>query len=226
VPTIIVKNPANAHAHLFYGLETPVCTGPNSRGKPFWYAKSVQLAMRTKLHADPGYARLMAKNPFHPSWHTQWIPKLYDLGELSEYVTLPKGLPARDSEPGGTGRNCNLFDLLRHWAYQQMRDFEQQGRNFDRWDDYVLAQAEAINTSTFCHDPLPFSEVKSIAKSVAKWAWKTITPESFSAIQSARGRKGGRPTTTKDGEPWLELGISRATWHRWRKDGRLPPNPS
>jgi len=94
VPTIIVKNPANAHAHLFYGLEAPVCSSINARRKPLWYAKAVQFAMRTKLNADPGYAGLMTKNPFHPDWHTQWVPKLYDLGELSEYVTLPGRLPA------------------------------------------------------------------------------------------------------------------------------------
>jgi len=228
VPTIIVKNPVNAHAHLFYGLESPVCTSVNARRKPPRYAKAVQFAMRTKLNADPGYAGLIAKNPFHPDWHTQWIPKLYDLGELSEYVTLPNRLPAPDPEPGGIGRNCDLFGLLRRWAYRQVRDFERKNRDFDRWDNIVLNQAEAINASTFRHDPLPFSEVKSTAKSVAKWVWVNFSDkasnEAFSQVQSERGQLGGRPrTTTECGDPWQELGISRATWYRRRKTGMLPP---
>jgi len=223
VPTIIVKNPANAHANLFYGLETPVCSSVSGRIGPQRYFKAVRDTMRIKLDADPGYANLIAKNPFHPHWHTQWMPKLYDLGELCEYVTLPKKAPRLAPDLSHLKRNSKLFELLRLWAYKQVLVFEREGGGFDQWDAYVLDQAEAINASAFPHNPLPFPKVKSTAKSAAKWVWANFSNQAFSAIQSARGRKGGRPrTTTSSGKPWQALGISRSSWYEKRKAGLLP----
>jgi hypothetical protein len=61
------------------------------------------------------------------------------------------------------------------------------------------------------------SEVKAIAKSIAKWTMFHFTPQQFSASQAKKGRKskgGGRPSL---GEPWEALGISRATYFRRKK---------
>jgi len=52
------------------------------------------------------------------------------------------------------------------------------------------------------------------------WVAKTHTPE----IQAARGRKGGKvskrkavPDSAETQQPWLALGISRATFYRRKK---------
>jgi len=70
----------------------------------------------------------------------------------------------------------------------------------------------------------PINEVKAIAKSIARWTWRNFSDAAFSAVQSARGKLGGRPaTTTLNGAPWEAQGISRATYYRRQKSGLLVP---
>lgn len=218
-PTITVSNPDNGHAHLFYGLTTPVVKGSAAREAPLRYAALVQAAYLARLRADPGYAHQIAKNPLHPAWRSLWVNHLYDLGELAEYVTLPKRLPRRESF--GVGRNCTLFDELRAWAYQWIRQYKRNGASPEQWRDAILGQAERMNVFD---TPLASSEVRALARSVAKWTWRHFNDARFSEIQSARGKLGGRPkTTTLDGEPWTARGISRATYYRQIKSGLLVP---
>lgn len=218
-PTLTVVNPENAHAHLFYGLTTPVGMSDAARDAPIRYAAALQATLLAKLCADPGYAGLIAKNPFHDAWRALWVQHLYDLGELAEYVDLRKPPPQR--EVLGLGRNCSLFDELRAWAYQWVREYKRNDSTVEQWHRAVLGRAEKLNAFTV---PLSFTEVKAVARSVAKWTWRNFSDESFSAVQSARGKRGGRPaTTTQHGEPWGEQGISRATYYRRRKSGLLVP---
>lgn len=218
-PTVSMVNPENGHAHLAYGLVTPVATGDAARDAPIRYAAGIQAAYRASLGADNGYAGLIAKNPFHPTWRAHWVNKLYDLGELAEYVTLPKRLPAR--EHSGLFRNCSLFDELRAWAYQWVRVYKKNGATQSQWRDAVSGQAERLNQFDV---PLADSEVHAVAKSVAKWVWQRFSDDAFSALQSARGKLGGRPRSTcSEGVPWEALGISRATYYRRRQSGLLIP---
>lgn len=220
-PTVIVSNPENAHSHLFYGLKTPVCTSAEARIKPLRYAAAVEATYRVSLRADPGYAGFIAKNPFHRDWRTDWGSRLYDLSELAEYVDRLISPPMR-IEMAGLGRNCTLFEELRIWAYRSVLEYKRAGANFDLWNSGVLDQAQ--NQNSFLQ-PLLFSEVKAVAKSVARWVWRSFSPATFSARQSARGKRGGRPcTTTLFGEPWVQQGISRATFYRRRKSGLLVPD--
>jgi len=226
VPTIIVTNSANGHAHLFYGFETPIYTSKHARSKPIWLAQRLKEAIREKLKADSGYSGLMAKNPFHPDWSpcTQWTPKLYDLKELVEYVTItkPRFKKQSESDTSSLGRNCTLLNWLNRWGCREVMAFKRERKSYEQWHQHVLSQTEISNTEKFPHNPLPYSEVKSLAKSVAKWVWKHYPSQQFSNWQSARGKRGGRrKTTTKNGKPWEALGISRATWYRRRKTGQL-----
>lgn len=218
-PTMTVVNPQNAHAHVFYGLVAPVCLSDAARNAPIRYAAALQAAFVAKLCADPGYAGLIAKNPLHNAWRVLTVPKLYDLGELAEYVDLPKRLPKRAEF--GLGRNCTLFDTLRGWAYQWVREYKRNGASREQWQAAVLGQAQILNDFP---KRLAFSEVKGMAKSVARWTWSRFSDAAFSAIQSTRGKRGGRPaTTTLHGEPWANLGISRSTYYRRLSSGLLVP---
>ncbi|WP_322014903.1 replication initiation protein [Paraburkholderia sp. J12] len=219
-PSLTVINRYNAHAHLFYGLETPVVTSDAGRRSPLRYAAVVQAAYGDRLKSDPGYVGLIAKNPFHPKWKTVWGNRLYDLGELAEYVDLPKSLPKR-AATSGLGRNCDLFDELRSWSYRRVLDHQRSRAGRDEWYDAVLRQAERFNMFPEQRGgPLSFNEVKTIAKSVASWTWKHFDAGIFSDIQASRGHRGGRPaTTTRDGRPWETMGISRATYYRQRNTG-------
>ncbi|HIF9218099.1 TPA: replication initiation protein, partial [Photobacterium damselae] len=62
-----------------------------------------------------------------------------------------------------------------------------------------------------------------IAKSIAKWTMTHFTPQRFSESQARKGRKGGHKSTGGGrpslNEPWVELGISRATYFRRKKAG-------
>lgn len=218
-PTLTVSNPCNGHAHLFYGLTTPVGMSDAARGAPLRYAAAIQAAFLAKLGADPSYAGLIAKNPFHDAWRALWIQHLYDLSELAEYVELSKGRPQREAL--GLGRNCTLFDELRGWAYQWVREYKRNDASAEQWHRAVLGQAEKLNIFLV---PLSFNELRGVAKSVAKWTWRNFSDAAFSAIQSARGKRGGRPaTTTQHGEPWREQGISRATYYRRVRNDLLMP---
>lgn len=209
-PTYIVVNKLNGHAHYYYGLKTPVITSLAAKNAPIRYAAAVQNALTVKLGADPGYVGLIAKNPLNPEWYVIFNPTLYELGDLAEYLDLSKKIPKKCM--GGIGRNCELFDTVRAWAYKNVLAFKRNRCSFDTWQCSVIDQTEKLNTF---QTPLLFSEVKAIGRSIAKWTWRNFSIKEYSAIQSRRGKLGGRPrTTTKDGAPWVELGMSRATYYR------------
>lgn len=211
-PTIITTNPANGHAHILYGLTVPVVTTEAGRAAPLRYAAAVEAAFCERLDSDSGYSGLITKNPFNPAWGTLTPGKLYELGELAEWVDLNSRRARR--EVAGLGRNCTLFDDLRHWAYQNLN--KHQG-DFDSWLKALGRRAGAFNT--FPH-PLPRQEVAGIAKSVSRWVWTRykghLPDQQFSARQAARGRLGGRPMTAglPGHRPWEEMGV---TYSQFRK---------
>ena len=134
--------------------------------------------------------------------------------------------PLRGSEVSGLGRNCELFDTVRQWSYKAIREF--WAPNYKRqWNSAVYDQVEAINSQFKV--PLPVSEVKAIAKSIANWTYREFTPEKFRHSQAKKGAKGGKVggKVSKGGgrpslnEPWVELGVSRATYFRKKKKGLI-----
>jgi len=162
-------------------------------------------------------------------------PRLgYELGELAEYVDLPKHLPRRNPEQIGLGRNITLFDWLRHYAYRHIRHYKGDVRNFVLWQSHLNSKALGRN-GDFQH-PLDGKEVWHIAKSVAKWTWRRFdiaaSDARFSDQQAHRGRMGGvasgaarREGSISELQPWLDEGISRATWYR-RRSGIIVPSGS
>lgn len=143
-PNIAITNPANGHAHLWYGLEVPVCRTDAARIKPLEFLAVIQYSMTKALRADPCYAGLVAKNPVSNAWSTEWLHSFaYGMPELAEYLTLPKRLPKRAVDHG-LGRNCTLFHELRQWAYANIREYR-SGRRWADWSAATLSQAEALN---------------------------------------------------------------------------------
>lgn len=187
-PTMTVQNPENGHAHLIYGLAVPVRTASDGRPGPLRYAAAIDNALRVKLDADPGYSGLICKNPLNPFWRVmEWEPDLYSLDDLEGWLDLTQYADKRKRLPEyGLGRNCNLFDRLRLWAYKAIR---QGWPDAERWHQAVLERARAYNDF---ESPLPDSEVKATAKSVAKWTHQHLSPAGFAAVQSHRGRKKGK----------------------------------
>jgi len=204
LPNIVVINPESKHAHYLYGIAAGVSTTSASRDGPRRLLCAIDEGYRHALDADPGFTRLICKNPLHSHWKVELLrPDLYDLGELAEYVDLDAADRRIRRTPKkhrmGVGRNCSLFDSLRTWAYKWVNDYRRAG--LERWSEVILAKAESLNTF---NDPLPFSEVKATARSVAKWTFNQydgkltpsslaadgLTPEAFSLLQSNLGRMG------------------------------------
>jgi hypothetical protein len=63
-------------------------------------------------------------------------------------------------------RNVDLFDIVRRLAYREVRGAQSQ----DEFRDWVLYQCCAHNSAY--SPPLPDSEVRATARSIANWVWK------------------------------------------------------
>lgn len=167
-----------------------------AREAPLRYLNSIRNAYTALTGADQGYTGLITKNPLHGHWRTLYgHGHLFDLPELAEYVPDLNKYTDRTSpaESVGIGRNVALFEQIRHWSYREIRLFRGAGRqHFNVWSAHVLEQVEKRNGDFT--EPLPYSEVKAIAKSVAKWVWARDpqAEQQFIQRQTYRGAMGGK----------------------------------
>jgi hypothetical protein len=206
-PNVIVENPANGHAHAVWALQTPFSRTEYSRRKPLAYAAAITEGLRRSCDGDKGYSGLMTKNPLHPVWDSELVTDhLYTMdelaGSLKEAGDLPQASWRRSERRNniGLGRNCSLFETARTWAYPLVRSYPDRSQaSCDDLRERITTHAHAINLETN-DEPLPAREVEQIAKSIHKWittrfyGWTdgaTVCEATFTAIQSARGRKGG-----------------------------------
>ena len=209
-PFWTTQNPENGHAHICYKLEIPLHTSEFSSIKAIKYAQAVYYAYALKMGADLSYSQLITKNPLHPQWRTTyWTKQAYSLDYLADFIDLPKKLPKK-LEVVGLGRNVTMFEKGRHWAYTAIRDYMHH-HSSSVWEHAVKTHLEAIN-STF-EPPLPYSEVKATAKSIAKWVWQRFSYGEFSAIQAKRGAKGGKKGGAVRSAQYTELRIQAKQLH-------------
>ena len=202
-PNITVTNRANGHAHLIYGLETPIRTAPDGNVAPLRYAAAIEAALREKLGADRGYSGLICKNPLHTHWLVQvWEPYSYDLNWLADYLDLSPYNGRKQLPAYGLGRNCTLFEKTRQWAYKAIR---QGWPGYEAWLAAVIERAVGYNVQF--DQPLPVNEVRHTAKSIARWTHRNLSPAGFRAVQAVRGAKGGKVSKrpTKSGKSKADL---------------------
>ena len=194
-PSWATVNKENGHAHLVWGLSAPVLVdSPDMRQAPLRYLCAVEAAFRARLQADSGYSGLITKNPAHPLWRTLRGPQMaYELGELADWVDLPKHVPRRKPEEVGVGRNVTVFDWLRQYAYRHIKHYKFDVRNFVYWQSHL--NNKALERNGDLRTPMDGREVWHIAKSVSKWTWRSFDIEAsdarFSALQAHRGAMGG-----------------------------------
>lgn len=235
-PTWIAINPKNGHAHVCWGLKTPVrMSGEQIREAPIRYLKAVKQAFCKALGADEHYAGLMTKNPFHQDWKILWGSRpLYDLEELAEHVELSGGCSTAHSNETTheTGRNVLLFDEVRHWAYLNVRQYRKE--TFDVWHEAIHQQLSKRNDSLSV--PLPHNEIRHIGRSISRWVWRRDAQayRKFCLSQQARSIKAVKTrklahqsrdeaarTFWQAGHTALELAarfaVSRSTAYRWIK---------
>lgn len=200
-PSWAAANRENAHAHLVWGITAPVLVdSPDMRQGPLRYLCAVEAAFRERLQADQGYSGLITKNPAHPLWRTLRGPRIsYELGELAEWVDLPKHLPKRKPQEIGLGRNVTVFEWLRQYAYRHIRHYKTDVRNFVLWQSHL--NGKALERNADLQTPMDGREVWHIAKSVSKWTWRQFdiaaSDARFSELQAYRGRMSGLSRAAK-----------------------------
>lgn len=171
-PNYVIENSSNGHAHAVWALQTGVARTEYARRKPLAYCAAVQEGLRRSVDGDPGYSGLMMKTPMHEDWNTLTITHdLYDLDELATHLEDVGFLPPQDwrkrakRDVAGLGRNCTLFELLRHEAYPLINKYWGDANGYTKHVENLALQ---INADTFSN-PLPSSEVLASAHSVARW---------------------------------------------------------
>lgn len=207
LPNAVVENPLNGHAHAVWALADAVTRTEYARRKPLAYAAAVTEGLRRALDGDAAYSGLMTKNPLHMDWSTEWLHGgLHTLGGLEEALSghMP---PARWRETKrfrtnitGLGRNCSIFETVRTWAYREVR------HHFGSPDTlHTAIHGEVHTRNAEFTEPLPAVEAGAIANSIHRWIttrsrmWKdgaAVYEATFVAIQSARGKKGGKASGT------------------------------
>jgi len=189
-PNVWIGNPREhknfGRGHYGYALALPIHTTSASRLAPLAYLAAIQRGMTRRLGADPCYAGLMGKNPLHPYWRTAWLHRrTYMLEELGcDLSASDKAKQRRTQAITGLGRNCDLFRATLRTCAPHASKYWLHG--VGAFVEHVKIIVHELNA--LFDNPLPRSEVNSIAKSSAKWLFKNADARSFSAVQSARAR--------------------------------------
>lgn len=214
-PTFIAINKANGHAHAATLLAIPVARHYAAKAAPLRYFAAVELGYARRIGADLHYAGLMVKNPLHHDWRVEWRgQRATELDELASWLDFKDMAPELSlAATTGAGRNVTLFDDLRVHAYREVLRDKREGNFFERFHS-KLEQVAAIINGQFPR-PLPFSEVRAIAKSVARWTWRHFSLEQFRELQIRRIRqRWANRDIAEASQPWCAQGISRASWYR------------
>ena len=188
LPNILVVNPVNGHQHFYYLIDPAVYTLRQARQEPLRLAADVDRGLTELLGADPGYGKLIAKNPLHERWTGVVLhEEAWKLNELIRWI--PPWIRQRKvkaKEEIGLGRNCTVFETARGYAYSEWRRQKFQ-------DDRRLIEAVyqyAMNVNSDFTVPMGEREVKCIVRSITKWTIRNVTRDGFSKWCSCRGKIG------------------------------------
>jgi hypothetical protein len=180
-PTLIVPNPREPwKAHIIYELDPPIWLASpeayESQANPFALVREVDALLRAYFGADPAYNGLLGRNPVaHP--HLIGGGKLWDLlgllEELRELVPRRRALDYLDTAT--YGRNCDLFEQVRVFAYSVVAMYRGKPNGFELFRRAVAYEAHRLNQALFRdhpQGPLPRKEVEiTVIKSVSKWTF-------------------------------------------------------
>jgi len=197
-PTITIINNENSHATLHFELTTPILLPIKGRDSYFSFKavrfyNFVKEGLRCKMDGDKGYAGFNTKNPLFKDeeptkrkWKVYWTDKTYDLHYLNEFSCL-KLEDKQILEIDPTSRHLTMFDSCRKQSYRMVK-------HFSTFDSFNGAVHQICNDFYSCHlaqvqkdHSFPPSEIKSIARSIAKWTWSKKDDPNFSNFTKNRG---------------------------------------
>jgi len=180
-PSLCIPNPrAPWRAHLVYELEPPIwLSSPRAhegQANPFALVREVDARLRAYFGADPAYTGLLGRNPLaHP--HLLGGGKAWDLTSLLDELRdlTPRRRALAYLDTATYGRNCELFDRTRAFAYGVVGLYRGQPNGFDLFRQAVAYEAHRLNKTLFRghpQGPLPRKEVeRTIVTSVSRWVF-------------------------------------------------------
>ena len=188
-PTLIIKNKENNRGHVAWRLDRPVCMTEKGHKAPQDYLRSIKKAFSIRMGADLNFTGVHVKNPCSTHFRVTTNDVSYSLEDLMHvmdhedtfFVTSKKEMNRRKAAnesiiKEGVSRNCDLFNMTRHWAYAEVGLYS----DYISWEQACLSFTVKHNTSA---EKLPYKEERSIARSVAKWTWQNravLKSKSFS----------------------------------------------
>lgn len=205
-PTFIVYNEENGHCQYFYELKTPVSISRKSAPKPQFYLNAIRKQMTFALKADSAYTHTLSKNPFNNEGQEVFYSLIepYELADLDnlDHEQNSSFKPSNPDDYLGLGRNNDIFHTVRFDAYAHKANCD----TYEQLYNFVLNECRAVNqlvSEGHKEGKLDDNEVRSTAKSIAKWTWDRYTGKGkhrdkyFSLEQAKRGKKGGRAYAKK-----------------------------
>ena len=134
------------------------------------FLNAVRGGLTETLGADSAYRGPLVQNPLHYCWRKIVTENTFTLADLAAGIPAELLRPPRvASMPRWldmSSRNVSLFETVRRLAYREVR----AARNQDEFRDWVLYRCRAHNSAYT--PPLPDSEVRTVARSIANWTWK------------------------------------------------------
>lgn len=165
-PTFTVVNPETTHAHLLYELSDPVYPGRSDKAD--WLIRAVSGGLTRMLGSDLGYHGPLVQNPLNCRWRKIVTETRYGLRDLAAEIPVELLQPQRTTPAlelsAISSRNCHLFTAMSRIAYSEVK-LARDRKAFHQW---MLELCRASNIYT---PPLPDSEVRATARSIANWTW-------------------------------------------------------
>ena len=226
-------------AYLVYVLSTPVYTGAIEHSKPREFLDAV-IAAYTKILGAKAciYAGIMPNFFNNQAWVIrEGVFRECSLKFLTNWIDLPPKArkiqnAARNRENHERDRNWNIFEDVRLWAYKERRNY--WGATHEAWFNAVLEKCRAVKNNYNFPDKggmLKDNEIRVIARHIADWTEKHITPEGLSNF--ARACVNRRWLSEKENgisllkQGWSVndiselLGVNYTTVYRWKKEAGL-----
>jgi hypothetical protein len=197
-PNFFVCNRENHRSHAVYLLEKGLYKNKFTTYKQIRMCESIQWAMVNALGSDKGYSGFAIKDPFNPRYEYVHIHSiLFTFDELFRAFRADEyKRPKHFEDVAGLGRNCTLFEKLRHSAYKRWRamDFT----DADAFFSQNFLEAQELNAQF--NTPLDYNDIKATVKSITNWTVLYITAEGLINRNRRKGCISGQVRAKKADE--------------------------
>lgn len=189
IPNLVIFNPQNLHAHLWYILKDPVYSQRTFKGsRPYKYLTAIYKALVKSLNADRKFNKVLCKNPLHEAWNTVSLrEESYKMGDLASHLELnweddeppqikrniSKKVSIEDvGEYSGASkgnRNADTFNYCRIKAYEYKRTTNCSEIQLLQWTETLVKEVNKNNIPM-----LDDKECQGIATSISVWTYSNV----------------------------------------------------